>query len=167
MPPSISSNSHLKELRSVKGLMLSRLIILSLLLAITFLFQVSEKKFFFIPMTNRFYYFIGFFYLVTIGYAFLLNRIKNLLRFIRIQLIIDHLFITGLIDFTGGKESYFPITYIFAIIGSSILFYKRGAFFSASFATFRYGSILILQHYGWINPIGDPSSYEASQIFYT
>jgi len=164
---SISSNSHLKELRSAKGLMLSRLIILSLLLAITFLFQVSEKKFFFIPMTNRFYYFIGFFYLVTIGYAFLLDRIKNLLRFIRIQLIIDHLFIAGLIYFTGGKESYFPITYIFAIIGSSILFYKRGAFFSASFATFLYGSILILQLYGWINPIGDPSSYEASQIFYT
>jgi two-component system sensor histidine kinase PilS (NtrC family) len=164
---SISSNSHLKELRSAKGLMLSRLIILSLLLAITFLFQVSEKKFFFIPMTNRFYYFIGFFYLVTIGYAFLLDRIKNLLRFIRIQLIIDHLFIAALIYFTGGKESYFPITYVFTIIGSSILFYKRGAFFSASFATFLYGSILILQLYGWINPIGDPSSYEASQIFYT
>lgn len=164
---SISFNSHLKDLRSAKGLMLSRLIILSLLLGITFLFQASEKKFFFIPMTNQFYYFIGFFYFVTIGYAFLLNRVKNLRRFIKIQLLVDHLFIAGLIYFTGGKESYFPMTYIFAIIGSSILFFKRGAFISASFSTFLYGLILILQLYRVIHPIGEPSSYEASQIFYT
>lgn len=164
---SLSFNSHLKDLRSAKGLMLSRLIILSLLLGITFLFQVSEKKFFFIPMTNQFYYFIGFFYLVTIGYAFLLNQVKDLRRFIKVQLIIDHLFIAGLIYFTGGKESYFPITYIFAIIGSSILFFKRGAFFSASFSTFLFGLILILQLYRLIHPIGDPSSYEPSRIFYT
>lgn len=164
---SLSFNSHLKDLRSAKGLMLSRLIILSLLLGITFLFQVSEKKFFFIPMTNQFYYFIGFFYLVTIGYAFLLNQVKDLRRFIKVQLIIDHLFIAGLIYFTGGKESYFPITYIFAIIGSSIFFFKRGAFFSASFSTFLFGLILILQLYRLIHPIGDPSSYEPSRIFYT
>ena len=58
--------------------MLGRLIILTLLLAITFLFQVSEKKYFFIPLTNTFYYFIGFFYLVTILYALSLNRVKDL-----------------------------------------------------------------------------------------
>lgn len=164
---SISFTPNSRHLRSAKGLMLSRLIILSFLLGITFLFQVSEKKFFFIPMTNRFYYFIGFFYLVTIGYAFLLNRIKNLRRFIKIQLLGDHLFIAGLIYFTGGKESYFPMTYIFTIIGSSILFFKRGAFFSASSSTFLYGLILILQLYRLIHPAGEPSSYEASQIFYT
>ncbi len=118
-------------------------------------------------MTNRFYYFISFFYLVTICYAFLLNRVKNLRRFIKVQLIGDHLFIAGLIYFTGGKESYFPMTYIFAIIGSSILFFKRGAFFSASFSTFLFGVILILQLYRLIHPVGEPSTYEASQIFYT
>ena len=51
--------------------MLCRIIILTLLLAIAFLFQISERKSFFIPLTNQFYYFTGFFYLVTIFYAFM------------------------------------------------------------------------------------------------
>jgi len=147
--------------------MLCRIIILTLLLAITLLFQVSEKKYFFIPLTNDFYYFISFFYLVTIFYSLLLRRIKDYYKFIFAQIVIDHLFIICLIYFTGGKESFFPITYIFTIIGSSILFYKRGAFFSASLSTFLYGLLLLFQLHHWINPLGQTSMYEASQIFYS
>jgi hypothetical protein len=147
--------------------MLCRIIILTLLLTITFLFQISEKKYFFIPMTNSFYYFLGFFYLVTIFYAIFLKKVKDLHHFTFIQIVIDHLFITCLIYFTGGKESFFPIAYIFSIIGSSIIFYKRGAFFSASFSTFLYGFLLLLQLHHWINPLGQPSLYDASQIFYS
>lgn len=156
-----------KRLKSVKGLMLCRIIILTLLLVITLLFQVSEKKFFFIPMTNAFYYFIGLFYGVTVFYALLLKKVRNLLRFAFIQIVIDHLFITGLIFFTGGNESFFPITYIFSIIGSSILLHRRGAFFSASFSTVLYGLLLLLQLYRWINPLGQPALSENSQIFYS
>ena len=156
-----------KMLKNVKGLMLGRLIILTLLLTITFLFQISEKKYFFIPMTNNFYYFLSLFYLVTLFYAFFLKKIRDLRQFTFIQIIMDHLFITGVIYFTGGKESFFPITYIFSIIGSSILFYKRGAFFSASLSTFLYGLLLLLQLHHWINPRGEPALYDASQVFYT
>ena len=110
------------------------LIILTLLLTITFLFQVSEKKYFFIPLTNTFYYFIGFFYLVTILYALSLRTSQGPRPLsLSSRSIVDHLFIAGLIYFTGGKESFFPMAYFFAIIGSSIFFYRRGAFFSASF----------------------------------
>ncbi len=147
--------------------MLCRLIILTLLLAITFLFQFSKKQYFFIPLTNSFYYFLSFFYLVTIFYAIFLKKVKDLRRFIFLQTVIDHLFITGLIYFTGGKESFFPITYIFSIIGSSFIFYRRGAFFSASLSTFLYGLILVLQLYRWINPLGRPAFYDPSQIFYS
>jgi two-component system sensor histidine kinase PilS (NtrC family) len=162
-----SIDGHQKSLKNAKGLMLCRIIILTLLLAITLLFQVSEKKYFFIPMTNDFYYFISFFYLITIFYAMLLKRIKDYQKFNVIQIFIDHLFITGLIYFTGGNESFFPVTYIFTIIGSSILFYKRGAFFSASLSTFFYGLLLLLQLHHWINPLGRVLTYEASQIFYS
>ncbi len=163
----LSLDTYQKMLKNLKGLMLCRIIILTLLLTITLLFQVSEKKYFFIPLTNHFYYFISFFYLVTIFYSLLLKKIKDLRQFTFIQIVIDHIFIAGLIYFTGGKESFFPITYIFSIIGSSILFYKRGAFFSASLATFLYGLLLLLQLHEWINPLGHPSLYEASQIFYS
>ena len=147
--------------------MLCRIIILTLLLTITFLFQVSEKKYFFIPLTNNFYYFISFFYLVTIFYALFLRKIEDLRRFTLVQIVIDHLFIVGLIYFTGGNESFFPIAYIFSIIGSSIIFYKRGAFFSASLSTFLYGLLLLLQLHHWINPPGQLAVYEASQVFYS
>jgi two-component system, NtrC family, sensor histidine kinase PilS len=162
-----SLDTHQKMLKNVKGLMLGRIIILTLLLTITFLFQVSEKKYFFIPMTNNFYYFIGLFYWVTIAYALFLKKIKDLHQYAFFQIIIDHLFITVLIYFTGGKESFFPITYIFSIIASSMIFYKRGALFSASLSSFLYGLLLLLQLHHWINPLGQPPIYDPSQIFYS
>src|SRR4030042_2860950 len=116
--PTLLHETHPKLLRNVKGLMLGRVIILTLLLTITLIFQLSEKKYFFIPLTNNFYYFIGVFYLVTIVYALFLTRVKNLYRFSFFQIGIDHLFITGLIYFTGGKESFFPITYIFSVFAN-------------------------------------------------
>ena len=152
MNSTLSLDTHQKMLKNVKGLMLGRIIILTLLLTITFLFQISEKKYFFVPMTNNFYYFIGLFYLVTIVYAIFFKKVRDLNRYAFFQIAIDHLFITALIYFTGGKESFFPITYIFTIIGSSMIFYKRGAFFSASFSSLLYGLLLLLQLHHWIRP---------------
>ena len=155
-------------MKSVKGVMLCRVIILTLLLTISVIFQISEKGSFFIPLTNSFYYFIGFFYLVTILYDFLVRSINDLRRFIFVQMVLDHFFIMGLVFFTGGKDSFFPMTYIFSIIGSSIIFFKRGAFLSASFATFLYGLLLLLQYYRVIHPIGQLSDvFEPGQFFYS
>ncbi len=163
----LSLDTHHKMLKNVKGLMLGRIIILTLLLTITLLFQLSEKNYFFIPLTNHFYYFIGLFYLVTIAYALSLKKVKDPQRFAFSQIVIDQLFITGLIYFTGGKESFFPIAYIFSIIASSMIFYKRGALFSASLSSLLFGLLLLLQLYRWINPLGEPPIYDASQIFYS
>jgi len=167
MNSALSLDTQQKMLKNVKGLMLGRMIILTLLLAITFLFQISEKKSFFIPMTNHFYYFIVFFYLVTIVYAIFLKKVRDIYRYASFQIVVDHLFITALIYFTGGKESFFPIAYIFTIIGSSMIFYKRGALLSASFSSLLYGLLLLLQLHQWINPLGQPASYDAGQIFYS
>jgi len=162
----LSLDTHPKMLKNVKELMLGRIIILTLLLTITFLFQLSEKKYFFITLTNNFYYFISLFYVVTIVYALFLKKIRNFHRFAFSQIVIDQLFITALIYFTGGKESFFPITYIFSVIASSMIFYKRGALFSASLCSFLYGFLLLLQLYHWIHPSGQPPIDDASQIFY-
>ncbi len=164
---SSSLDIDLRKLKGVKGLMLGRVLILTVLLAISLLFQISEEKFFFLPLINAFYYFIGFFYLVTILYSASLKRIRDLDRFIFFQIIVDHLFIIGLIYFTGGKESYFPMAYFFTIIGASIIFYRRGAFFAASFSTLLYGIFLLCQLHKWVHPVGSSKTYEASQIFYS
>ena len=86
-------------------------------------------------MTNHFYYFIVLFYLVTIICAIFLKKVRDIYRYASFQIGVDHLFITALIYFTGGKESFFPIAYIFTIIGSSMIFYKRGALLSASLSS--------------------------------
>ena len=163
----LSHDTHQKMLKNVKGLMLGRIIILTLLLTITLLFQLSKERYFFLPLTNNFYYFISLFYLVTIAYALLLKKVKDPHRFAFSQMVIDQLFITGLIYFTGGKESFFPIAYIFSIIASSMIFYKRGALFSASLSSLLFGFLLLLQLYRWINPLGQPPIYDASQIFHS
>jgi two-component system sensor histidine kinase PilS (NtrC family) len=162
-----SLDTHQKMLKKMKGLMVGRIIILTFLLAITFLFQISQKKYFFIPMTNAFYYFLSLFYLVTIVYALLLRKMKDLPRFAFVQIVVDHFFITGLIYFTGGKESFFPLAYTFSIIGSSIIFYRQGAFASASFSTLLYGLLLLFQLNDWIKPLGESPLYDSSQIFYS
>src|SRR5512139_3003775 len=118
-------DSRQKSLNTVKGLMLCRIFFLTLFLTIVILFQLSEKKYFFVPLTNEFYYFIGLFYGVTIIYALLLKKVQDSRSFALVQLVIDHFFIAGLIYFTGGIESSFPIAYIISIIGSSIFFYQR------------------------------------------
>lgn len=154
-------------LKHVKGLMLCRILILTVLLAITFIFQISEKKYFFIYLSNNFYYFISIFYIVTIFYASYLKRVKDLRKFAFIQIVIDHIFITGLIYFTGGKDSFFPVAYIFSIIGSSFIFYKRGAFFFASLSSLLYSLLLLFQLNYWIKPPGGSYFIETSQVFYS
>jgi two-component system, NtrC family, sensor histidine kinase PilS len=166
-PPVLSPESQQRMLRSLKGLMAIRLLILTLLLSITLVFQVSDRKFFFLPLTNSFYYFISLYYFVTILYAVSLRKPRNPGRSAFNQLVIDHLFITGLIYFTGGRESFFPVAYMFVVIGSSFLFGRRGAFFSASLAAILFGSLLVTQLYRWVTPLGSTSLYEASQIFYS
>jgi two-component system sensor histidine kinase PilS (NtrC family) len=154
-------------LRELKRLMLFRVIILSLLLGVSFVFQVSERKSLFIPLTPAFYYFIGLFYLVTLVYAVILKTVKAHRRFVLIQMLIDLLFITGLISFTGGIRSYFPLLYLFSIMAASLLFYKQGAFLFASLSSVCYGSLLLLQLYGWVRLPGQPTQHEPSQVFYS
>lgn len=154
-------------LLELKRLMLFRVIILSLLLGISFLFQVWGGKSFFLSLTPSFYYFIGLFYLVSLVYALILRRVKAYPRFIFLQMLVDLVFITGLTSFTGGVRSYFPLLYLFSIMAASLLFYLRGAFLFASLSSLCYGSLLLLQLYGWVPLPGQTEGYEPSQVFYS
>ena len=53
-PAALPLDSRPKSLNVVKGLMLCRVIFLTLFLTITILFQLSERKYFFVPLTNEF-----------------------------------------------------------------------------------------------------------------
>jgi two-component system, NtrC family, sensor histidine kinase PilS len=157
-----------KRRRTIKGVMLCRIIILTLLLTITFLFQLSDKTASIASPPSEFYTFICVIYLFTILYAALFKFFGHVGPFASVQMVIDHFLIAGLIYYTGGKESAFPMAYIFCIIGSSILFYQRGAFLSASLSSLLYGLLLLFQFHGWIHPVGQVAGhYEAGQVFHS
>ena len=157
-----------KSLNTVKGLMLCRVIFLTLLLTITLLFQLSEKKYFFIPLTNEFYYFISFFYVVTIFYALFLKKVKDLRRFAFVQIVVDHFFIGGLIYFTGRHREFFPDRlYHLHHRKQHFLLPTRGFLLSLPrlLSLWTPSAPPVPR---WIHPPGQLArSYEASQIFYS
>jgi two-component system, NtrC family, response regulator PilR len=86
-------------------------------------------------------------YLVSIGSALVLSRIKNLAIFAHTQVDFDVLLITGIVILTGDLESPFPLLYNLAIINSAILLFYRGAFVTAGFSSLCYGGVLLWGHY--------------------
>ncbi len=86
--------------------------------------------------------------LLTIFYALLLNRIKNLRLFTYVQITADIALITVIVFVTGGIESYLNTLYSLTVIGASIFLGKRGGYFAASFSSIAYGVLIDLDFYG-------------------
>ncbi|PLX43127.1 MAG: hypothetical protein C0608_00270 [Deltaproteobacteria bacterium] len=60
---------------------------------------------------------------------------------------------TVLIFLTGGYSSPLILIYLFTIIGAAMLFFRKGAFVTATWATFAYLLVVLLQFNGYVNPI--------------
>ncbi len=66
----------------------------------------------------------------------------------------DLFFVTALLLITGGISSPFSFLYLLSIINTSIMLSRRDAIFTASLSAILYGSILDLQYYGMLAPLG-------------
>ena len=110
-------------------------------------------------------------YLLTLLYAIILPRIKNLSRFCYLQIIADIFVETGVIYVTGGIESPLSFLYTLSIISTAIIYRRSSIYFVASIASICYGAFIDLEYYNLIHPIYiDPKSHianEASYVFYT
>ncbi|MBI4665017.1 MAG: PAS domain S-box protein [Nitrospinae bacterium] len=91
-------------------------------------------------------------YLLSIIYATAARFIKNIPRFIYVQLIIDIILITGTLYFTGGADSPFTFLYIFVIIGAAILISKPATYVMASTASALYAGMVNLEFFQLIQP---------------
>ncbi|MCK4739300.1 MAG: PAS domain-containing protein [Deltaproteobacteria bacterium] len=128
------------------------LMVLRVVLAIAFLivgtwFQVSGHSF-----TQPIYYpmhvvvvVVG---LLSIIYALLLNKIKNLGLFAFFQLSADVALVTVIVFVTGATESYLSVLYLFVVIGGGILLGSRGGYYTAVISCLAYGLLLDLDYYG-------------------
>ena len=131
-------------LYKIKWLVIFRIVLVTILLGSALIIQLNVH-------TSRrlelLYLFIILSYVFTATTLYILKRVRNVKVYAYFQIIYDVFFETGIVYITGGVESVFTFTYIFSIIASSILLFRRGAFIAASLSTILYGTLVDLQLY--------------------
>lgn len=149
-------------LSKIKALIGFRALIITLLLGSSFLFKIEYLG---SPHPKLISYFIIILYSLTIIYSLLINRIRNLLLFGYIQLILDVIAEIGLIFITGGIESWFSFLLILTVLSSSIVLNKRAGYLIASLSSIFYGILLDLQFYQML-PIEYEGIIEEKQFLF-
>ncbi len=154
----------------IQWLMFFRVVVVTVLLGATAIVQIIESQIFLYISPRSFYFFIGFTYALTILYAFVLKRTQHLQLLAYAQILVDDLFVTLLIYLTGGSESIFSWVYLLPIFSASTILYRRGGLLVASASSILYGTLLDLEFYQVIIPLGSRFSpslgYKLSYIFY-
>jgi len=71
--------------------------------------------------------------------------------FVRMQIILDLVLLTGLIHFSGGIENPFYLFYIFHIIIASTIFeHRREPFIVTATAVILFSSLVFAEYFGWV-----------------
>ena len=146
--------------RRVEWLILLRLVVTTFLLGATLFFQIQESQSIFVDAAIPLYILIGTTFLLSLIYALSLSVAPNLWVFSFCQVMIDVLYATVLIYFTGGASSVFTLLYIFPITASGILHLRRGALITASMCSVLlvllisslFQGILPLSNWPWESP---------------
>ena len=140
-------------LKRIKWLMLLRLMLATFSLGTAVLIQITKGKPYLDTYLVSLYAIIGMVYALNLLYAILLNRVKSVRTFAYIQIFMDVLLITGLINATGGIRSVFSLFYYLSIISASIILYRKGGIIIATVSSILYGLIVGLEYYGIFQPL--------------
>jgi two-component system sensor histidine kinase PilS (NtrC family) len=141
----INTSENETGFSKLKWLIILRIVVITLTLGSALLFQIQKES----PVAlDLLYNFIIFAYLFTVFSLILLKAIKNFQVLAYFQIISDLLFETGFVYVTGGIKSFFSFLYLFSIIASSIILFRKGTFIIASLSSLLYGTLAILQYYG-------------------
>ena len=119
-------------LRRIKWLMSVRLILATFSLGTAALTQITQGGSYKEPYLISLYVIIGIVYTLNLFYASIIKKVVRLRMCAYIQIFMDVLLITGLINATGGVRSVFSLFYYLAIIASSIILYRRGGLIISS-----------------------------------
>lgn len=114
---------------------------------------------------------MAFSFLFSLGCLYFL-RFQRFHPFIAyLQTIWDLLFVTVLLLFTNGILSPYSFLYLLSIMSAGLLLGGREALYTASLCSIVYGSIVDLQYFGLLAPIGlsqaDAQQLGASNIFHS
>ena len=97
---------------------------------------------------------IAVIYFISLSSALLLPHVRNLTLFAYGQVVLDTLFITGIVLITGGLDSPFSFFYNLSILNAAFLLYRHGALVAASLAALCYGGTIDLLYYRILPPAG-------------
>ncbi len=130
----------------LQWLLLFRVILYTLILALSYFLNESRLEVILLPQYHLLL-FISIIYLVSIASAFYLNIVKtNLRKYGYLQCLLDTLFASFLVFYTGCSHSIFISLYFFPIIAGSLLIPNKGGLVSAAASTIEFSSILFLEH---------------------
>jgi two-component system, NtrC family, sensor histidine kinase PilS len=136
----------------VERAMLLRLIINTILLGATIVFQLGEAQKLLFDPAIPLYILIGAIFLISLIYTLSLPLISNLWLFSFVQVMIDVVYTTAVIHFTGGAHSVFTLLYVLPIISSGTLHLRRGALVTASASSILFCLLIHLQFHGIMPP---------------
>ncbi len=145
LPP---ANFNLILRKQLQWMLLLRVILYTLLLGITYFF--SDLEFAVIVMPNSVLILLLLtVYTVSIISSVILNRLKqNFRKFGILQNILDTIFASVLIYFTGISQSIYTSVYFFSIIAGGLILPRKGGLIAAAASTLLYGTILTLEYTG-------------------
>lgn len=148
--------------RMLKWLMGVRVAVVSLLLGVSSLVALGPAS----RLLPLYYSLIAFTYLLTIGYALALRRMRSRLL-AHLQLALDLAIATVLVYATGGVDSPFTPFYIVTIVAASLVLDRRAGYLAASGAAILYGLAVDLRYYG-VGPawLADPVAGGGPETLY-
>jgi two-component system sensor histidine kinase PilS (NtrC family) len=166
--PKISERDLYNKL---KLLMLFRIIFTSILLGSTLIIQLKENA---SPLASPLLLLYGLIFsifVLSFAYSIIITRIKNETVFAYLQIGIDTFVVSLIIFVTGCFLSFFSFLYLVVIIYSSVLLFRKGSMIIAGFCSLQYASMLSLEYYGFMRPLGLDSSlliheYDWYQVLY-
>lgn len=124
-----------EDLRTVRGLMLFRLVLASVLLLclVSLVITTRGEEGGIAPSFAKFLFgLLCAAYVATFAYAAVLPHVRNLVRFAYFQIGVDLLLITVLVHATGGVQSAFTILFMIQIIAVALLPERYGAAYVAA-----------------------------------
>jgi two-component system sensor histidine kinase PilS (NtrC family) len=147
--------------KRLKALIAFRVLFVTVLLGSFFVFQIGYKIF---PYPFAILYLIIFLYSLSIVYAFLLGKVKEL-PFAYVQICIDVASIIALIFITGGIESWFSSLMLLMVISAAMVVNKKAGYVTATLMSIFYGSLIDFQFYGLLHIPYDSLLFEKDFLY--
>jgi two-component system, NtrC family, sensor histidine kinase PilS len=141
------STVHRLLVNQLLWMLFLRVVLYTLLLGVSAFLQSGQFNVVVLPPTLLFF-FILLVYTTSITSSLILLKTNINPRSFGIkQILLDTVFISFLLYYTGGSHSIFSPTYFFPIIAGGLILPRLGGLIAAGSATLQYAFVLLLEYY--------------------